>query len=112
MTIRVIFRCSRCGSKSFRPSSRLTFRDTVLRRIGIAPQRCFQCRRRFYLYCPVIVQSLLRALSAPPLQAQDAPAELQPKITRKPAEVVTRRTLELGRLAEADRQGAREDLAG
>src|ERR1700722_2540731 len=112
MTIRVIFRCSRCGSKSFRPSSRWTFRDTVLWTIGITAQRCFQCRRRFYLYRPVVLHSLLRALSVSALQAQDAPAKLEPKITRKPVEVGTRRSRERGWLADAERQGAREDLAG
>jgi hypothetical protein len=112
MTIRVIFRCSRCGSKSFRPSSRRTSKDTVLRKIGVTPQRCLLCRRRFYLYRPVFFQLLMSALSAPPLKPQDAPVILQPKIPRKPAEVVTRRTIELGRLAEADPQREREDLAG
>ena len=54
----------------------------------------------------------MSALSAPPLKPQDAPVILQPKIPRKPAEVVTRRTIELGRLAEADPQRERKDLAG
>jgi hypothetical protein len=70
MTIRLLFRCSRCGSKYFRPSRKVAFKDLLLRKIGIIPQRCYQCRRRFYLYHPAILQSLVRALAAPALDAK------------------------------------------
>jgi hypothetical protein len=68
MKVRFLFRCSQCGSKSFRPSGKLTFKDLVLRTIGITPQRCLNCRRRFRLCRPTIVFSLLRALAGPPVQ--------------------------------------------
>jgi len=70
MTIRLVFRCSRCGSKYFRQSQKVAFKDLLLRKIGIFPQRCYRCRRRFYLYHPAILQSLLRALAGPPLPAK------------------------------------------
>jgi hypothetical protein len=70
MTIRLLFRCSRCGSKYFRPSQKVAFKDLLLRKIGIIPQRCYGCRRRFYLYHPAILQSLLRALADPPVEAK------------------------------------------
>ncbi len=74
MTIRFVFRCSRCGSKSFRPSMKRAFKDSILRKFGITPQRCFKCRRRFYLYRPATFYSLLMALAAPPVRpAEDAP---------------------------------------
>jgi hypothetical protein len=59
MKIRFVFRCSLCGSNSYRPSSQLTFRDTLLLKIGVRPQRCFLCRRRFYIFRPSILRSLL-----------------------------------------------------
>lgn len=68
MKIRLTFECSRCGSKLFRPSTKWSFKDTFLRKIGITPQRCFRCRRRFYLYRPVILHAFLRALAGPPPQ--------------------------------------------
>jgi hypothetical protein len=69
MTIRFVFRCSRCGSKSFRPSMKRAFKDSILRLFGITPQRCFKCRRRFYLYRPAGFYALLKALAAPPVPA-------------------------------------------
>jgi len=74
MKIRLVFECSRCGSKAFRPSTKWTFRDTILRKIGITPQRCFRCRRRFYLYRPVLIHAFLKTLVGPP---QEAPAGRQ-----------------------------------
>jgi len=74
MTIRLVFRCSRCGSNSFRRSSKLSFRDLILRKIGISPQRCRYCRCRFYLYRPVLLESLLKALADPPQQVNEGAA--------------------------------------
>jgi hypothetical protein len=65
MTVRVLFRCSRCGSKFFRRSWRRTFKDIVLEKIGVVPQRCLGCHRRFYLYRPVIFELLRKALLRP-----------------------------------------------
>ena len=66
MTIRLVFECTRCGSKFFRPSTQRTFRDTILRKFGVTPQRCYRCRGRFYLYRPEILAAFLRTLAAPP----------------------------------------------
>lgn len=84
MTIRVIFRCSRCGSKSFRPSLKWTVKDAVLRKMGVTPKRCFLCRRRFYLFRPAFLASLLKALDAPSVQMNESEATVfsHPK-TRK-----------------------------
>ena len=80
MKIRFTFECSRCGSKFFRPSSKWTFRDALLKKIGITPQRCFRCRGRFYLYCPVMLRSFLTALAGPPPAPQEAHAARTAKI--------------------------------
>jgi hypothetical protein len=69
MKIRLVFECSRCGSRSFRPSTKWAFKDTILRKLGVTPQRCFRCRRRFYLYRPVLLHSFLKSLASP----QEAP---------------------------------------
>jgi hypothetical protein len=79
MTIRFVFQCSRCGSNSFRPSSKRAFKDLLLRKIGITPKRCYRCRRRFYLYRPAILTSLLRALADPPLQVKEGAAPVPEK---------------------------------
>lgn len=71
MTIRFVFRCPRCRSKSFRPSMKRAFKDSILRKFGITPQRCFRCRRRFYLYRPVSFYALLKALAAPPARVEE-----------------------------------------
>jgi len=63
--VRLVFKCPLCGSRFFRPSSMWTFRDAWLRKIGVTPQRCFQCRRRFYLYRPATLWLFLKALAGP-----------------------------------------------
>ena len=78
MKIRLVFKCSRCGSNSFRPSTMLTFKDGMLRKVGVTPQRCFRCRGRFYLYRPEILQSFLRAIADP--APQEAPVARHPKV--------------------------------
>jgi hypothetical protein len=65
MTIRFVFNCSCCGSNSFRPSARWTFKDSVLRKIGFYLYRCFHCSRRFYLFNPMSLRSFLLSLDAP-----------------------------------------------
>jgi hypothetical protein len=99
MKIRFVFRCSRCGSTSFRPSGKRAFKDLVLRTIGITPQRCFKCRRRFYLWRPAIVSSLLRVLAAPPVPARQG-AALQPE----KAKAAVASDVVWSRLAKADRR--------
>ncbi len=99
MIVRIIFRCSRCGSTSFRPSTKWRFKDTIFRKIGVTPQRCYLCRRRFYIFRPILLQSLLRALAAPPIEVHEPTVVLHPKIARKP-------------LTESRSQTARENLAG
>jgi hypothetical protein len=78
MKIRIIFECSGCGSTSYRPSTKWTFKDNFLHKFGIWPQRCYRCRRRFYLYRPALLNTFLRALAAPPAP----PAPQQPEIAR------------------------------
>lgn len=70
MRVRLIFECSLCGSRFFRPSSMWTFRDALLKKIGVTPQRCFQCRGRFYLYRPVTLWLFLKTLAGPPRAVQ------------------------------------------
>lgn len=80
MKVRIIFECSGCGSTSFRPSTKWTFKDNFLHKFGIWPQRCFRCRRRFYLFRPALLDVLLRAIVAP---AGTAVPE-KPEIVRAP----------------------------
>jgi hypothetical protein len=86
MKIRFTFECSRCGSKLFRPSTKWTFKDTILRKLGVTPQRCFRCRRRFYLYRPLFGYSILRALAAP--AHAEAPATRQVPTTAMRTDVL------------------------
>lgn len=65
MKIRLIFHCSHCGSSSFRPSARCTFKDSLLRKFGFNLHRCSQCRRRFYLFDPMSLRAFLLALDSP-----------------------------------------------
>ena len=65
MRIRVEFQCSRCGSGAFRPSTLWTFKDAILRKFGVTAQRCFHCRKRFYLFHPAILDRLLRLIADP-----------------------------------------------
>ncbi|HEX5227399.1 MAG TPA: hypothetical protein VFW44_06795 [Bryobacteraceae bacterium] len=78
MKLRFTFECSRCGSKSFRPSSKWRFRDTLLRKIGITPQRCLRCRRRFYVFYPISLDAFFRALINPPTPARETGLLAQP----------------------------------
>jgi len=79
MKIRLKFECSRCGSKIFRPSSKWSFRDSLLKKIGVTPQRCYRCRTRFYIYRPVTLHMFLKALVGPPVP-QEANAARPVKI--------------------------------
>lgn len=88
MKIRIIFECTGCGSTSYRPSTKWTFKDSFLQKFGIWPQRCYRCRRRFYLYRPSLVDTILRALAAPP-PLPACPAPEQPEIARAPKVVKT-----------------------
>lgn len=90
MKILIIFECSRCGSTSFRPSTKWTFKDNFLHKFGITPQRCYRCRRRFYLVRPAFLDVMLRAIAAPPqpetaqTKPVPAPAVPAPKVTHVP----------------------------
>lgn len=75
MKIRIIFRCSRCGSTSFRPSSHRKLKDSILRKIGLNPQRCYLCRRRFYLFKPMSLLGFLVALDSHPKGPETAAAD-------------------------------------
>src|SRR5579863_967076 len=108
MTIRVVFQCSRCGSNSFRPSSLRTFKDTVLKHIGVAPQRCLMCRRRFYLYRPASLQWFLRILAGSSEQEKEGAVPLHSKIPV----ARTGKKIAFSRLAEDDSEAPRENLAG
>jgi hypothetical protein len=79
MKIRIVFECSRCGSKFFRPSTKWSFKDTLLRKIGVTPQRCFRCRGRFYLFRPLSLYGFLRALAASPVEAVPSPVARRAK---------------------------------
>lgn len=79
MKILIIFECSRCGSTSFRPSTKWTFKDNFLHKFGITPQRCYRCRRRFYLFRPVLLDVMLRAIAAPaPVPPQPETVQTKP----------------------------------
>jgi hypothetical protein len=84
MKIRIIFECSCCGSTSYRPSRKWTFKDNLLRRLGITPQRCFRCRRRFYIYDTPILRKFLNALAGPPEAAPEVEMAQQQMITHPP----------------------------
>jgi hypothetical protein len=49
MTLRVIFRCPRCGSRAIRISSRQNRVDRFLALFRLCRHRCELCRCRFYL---------------------------------------------------------------
>jgi hypothetical protein len=65
MKIRIIFQCCRCGSITFRSSTRRSLKDSILRKIGFNPHRCYLCRRRFYLFKPMSLRAFLKALDSP-----------------------------------------------
>jgi hypothetical protein len=83
MKIRITFECSRCGSLFFRPSMKRTFKDVPLSKIGVKAQRCYRCRRRFYLFRPVWLNAFLKALVA-------SPAPQKPELSPQPANMVWR----------------------
>ena len=62
MRVRLIFRCPHCGSRSFRPSTLRKTQDSVLRSLGLHPQRCYMCRSRFYSFRLANFRSLLAVL--------------------------------------------------
>jgi|HubBroStandDraft_5_1064220.scaffolds.fasta_scaffold108258_2 hypothetical protein len=74
MKIRIIFQCSRCGSITFRSSTRRSLKDSILRKIGFNPHRCYLCRRRFYLFKPMSLRAFLMALDSQANAAADATA--------------------------------------
>jgi hypothetical protein len=85
MKIRIIFECSGCGSTFYRPSSKLTFKDNFLRKFGIRPQRCYRCRRRFYVFRPALVNLILRVIATP--TARPAPQQPQIALSPQPPEI-------------------------
>lgn len=62
MRVRIVYFCPRCGSVLFRPSISRLFRDSLLSKLGIHPQRCYMCRLRFYLLKPLRAKTLVAAL--------------------------------------------------
>jgi hypothetical protein len=44
--------CRRCGASTIRRSHPRSFRDRLLRILGMHPVRCAQCLRRFYRFRP------------------------------------------------------------
>jgi len=66
MKVRLFYRCTRCGSSSFRRSQTRTLKESLLGYIGVHPQRCHMCRRRFFLFKPTNLKAFLSALDAPP----------------------------------------------
>jgi hypothetical protein len=76
MRVHVIYFCPRCGCQSFRPSAARIARDSILRMLGVRPQRCYICKVRFYLFQPAILRTLASpietraspGLKAPPLR--------------------------------------------
>jgi hypothetical protein len=74
MKIRLIFQCSRCGSITFRPSTPRSLKDSILRKIGFNPHRCYLCRRRFYLFKPMSLRAFLMALDSQASGSADANA--------------------------------------
>jgi hypothetical protein len=72
MKVRLIFQCSRCRSTAFRPSHPRSLKDALLRRLGVNPQRCYDCRRRFYLFKPMHLKAFLLALDTHPAETVGA----------------------------------------
>jgi hypothetical protein len=64
MRIHVIYFCPRCGCRSFRRSAARFRKDRLLRMLGVHPQRCYNCKVRFYLFQPGILKTT-RADSVP-----------------------------------------------
>lgn len=104
MTVRFIFECSYCGSEAIRLSSQRTWKDTMLRKLGISAQRCLRCRRRFYLYRPTFLRSVMRALADAPNQANAATAASGSVAARKSVrtEVLAHRDMDLKRLSSGE----------
>jgi hypothetical protein len=65
MRVRIAFYCPRCGSIQFRPSVSRWFRDSFLSSVGVHPHRCYICRRRFYLFRPNRLWSILASVDRP-----------------------------------------------
>lgn len=101
MTVRFIFECSQCGSEAIRLSSQWTWKDTMLKKVGITAQRCLRCRRRFYLYRPGFLRVLVRTLGD---TASEAKAASGAKAAGKPlqTEVLPHREIELEQLSSGE----------
>jgi len=54
-----------------------SWKDSILRKLGVNPHRCHMCRRRFYLFKPLSLRAFLMALDAQPAEAADAKAAAQ-----------------------------------
>jgi hypothetical protein len=65
MRVHVIYFCPRCGCQSFRPSAARFRKDPILRMLGVHPQRCYNCKVRFYLFQPGILKTLARPMETP-----------------------------------------------
>jgi hypothetical protein len=65
MQVHIMYFCSRCGCQSFRPSTLLTRKDSILRMLGFRAQRCYLCKARFYLFQPVILKTVANAGNPP-----------------------------------------------
>src|SRR5579863_10306549 len=71
MKVRLVLRCPRCGSLSFRPSTLRRTRDVVFRTLGLHPQRCYSCRSRFYSFRLASLRSALAVLEGPRPKTQE-----------------------------------------
>ena len=73
MRVHVIYFCPRCGCQCFRPSVSRIARDSILRLLGLRPQRCYICKIRFYLFQPSILRTLASPMKAPAAAGIKAP---------------------------------------
>jgi len=79
MRVRVIYFCPRCGCQSLRPSRARTHTDSIVRLLGVHPQRCHMCRVRFYLFQPGILRTLADPIETEvPERKPIQPAALRP----------------------------------
>ena len=65
MRVHIIYFCPRCGCQSFRPSAARVRKDSILRILGVHPQRCYICKVRFYLFQPGILRTLAAPIETP-----------------------------------------------
>ena len=71
MKVRLYYQCAHCGSTSFRKSAARSLKESFLAHVGIHPQRCHMCRRRFFLFKPNNLRAFLVALDAPPQDGRE-----------------------------------------